>query len=317
MNEVTNNIRAAAKKLLEENKVDCVIGYKQGTVPLNDQPFFAYTPEEAEKLVWSNFCVSNLANFMIRRPGRIGVVAQGCVSRNIVGLLQEEQLKREDIHVIGVPCNGMLERRKIQALFPDKEILEIEEGDNDDIIVKGKDFEERVLRRDVKRDNCLTCQHRNPVVHDELAREKGDDSSGGDIDRMAAPWEKLSTEERQQKFKEAFKDCIRCYACRDVCPLCYCHVCFVDESNPQWCGKTEDEADVETFHILRAFHCAGRCTDCGACESACPVDIKMRLLTSKIEKDIREMYDYEPGMDPEATPPLSVYRPNDPEDFIK
>lgn len=100
-------------------------------------------------------------------------------------------------------------------------------------------------------------------------------------------------------------------------PLCYCHVCFVDESQPQWCGKGQDEADVATFHLLRAFHCAGRCTDCGACESACPMGIKVRRFTSKIEKDVRELYGYTPGLDLESTPPLSVYRPNDPQEFIK
>jgi ferredoxin len=89
----------------------------------------------------------------------------------------------------------------------------------------------------------------------------------------------------------------------------------VDENQPQWCGKTVEETDLHTFHILRAFHCAGRCTDCGACESACPVGIKMRRLTSKLEKDIRELYNYSPGLDMESTPPLSVYRPDDPEPF--
>ena len=74
---------------------------------------------------------------------------------------------------------------------------------------------------------------------------------------------------------------------------------------------------MATFHILRAFHCAGRCTDCGACESACPQGIKMRVFTKKIEKDIRELYGYEPGMDEKAVPPMSVYRPDDPQDFIK
>jgi ferredoxin len=91
----------------------------------------------------------------------------------------------------------------------------------------------------------------------------------------------------------------------------------VDESKPQWCGKTREEADVQTFHLLRAFHCAGRCTDCGACESACPMDIKMRLLTSKIEKDVRGLYDYQLGLDIKATPPMSVFRPDDPQEFIK
>ncbi|MEF8823305.1 MAG: hypothetical protein V5B78_03040 [Desulfohalobiaceae bacterium] len=314
MQELTQKIRESAKRLLQEGQVDCVLGYRKGTVPMQERPFFAYTPQDADQLVWTRFCVSNLANFLIGRQDRVAVAAQGCVSRNIVGLIQEKQITREQVYVIGLHSPGMVDRGKVQALFPDRVIHSVEE-DGEELIVNGADFSERIKVRDVKRDNCNTCIRRNAVIYDELIGEQGEESGGGNIDKVSAPWEKLSPEERWERFEETFKDCIRCYACRDVCPLCYCNQCFVDENQPQWCGKTVEETDVHTFHILRAFHCAGRCTDCGACESACPVGIKMRRLTSKLEMDIRELYDYSPGLDLESTPPLSVYRPDDPEPF--
>ena len=318
--QVAQNIREIAKRLLSEGVVDCVIGFEKGTVPMRDRPFFAYTPEDAEKLTWSLFCCNNLANFLIRRPkgekGKVAVVAQGCVSRSIVGLIKENQVKREEVYIIGAASPGMVDKKAVEAKFPGKTITEVTE-DGDDLVVKGMGFEERVPAMQVKRQNCYTCVQRNPVIFDEMASEEEDASMGGNIDKVAAPWEKLEPAERWQKFEETIQDCIRCYACRDACPLCYCHVCFVDESKPQWCGKTQDEADVATFHLLRAFHCAGRCTDCGACESACPMGIKMRTFTSKIEKDIRELYDYRPGMDLESKPPMQVYLPNDPQEFIK
>jgi len=319
--EVAAKIVETAKGLLAEGKVDCVIGFEAGTVPMRERPFFAYTPEEAERLTWTSFCCNNLANFLVRRPageaGKVAIVAQGCVSRNIVGLIKENQLKRDEVFVIGVPSPGMLERRKVQQIVgPNRNITEVvEEGE--ELVVKGKDFEERIPRKKVFRDNCYTCVQRNPVIVDELIGEESEPTHGGQIDKVAAPWEKLEPDARWDAFEANYDACIRCYACRDACPLCYCHVCFVDESQPQWCGKSQDEADVLTYHLLRAFHCAGRCTDCGACESACPVGIKVRRLTSKIEKDIREKYGYEPGMDLESTPPMSVYQPDDPEEFIK
>ena len=313
---IAQKIREVAKKLLSEGKVDVVIGYAPGSVPMRDYPYFAYTPEEAENLTWSGFCNSNLANFTIRRPGKMAVVAQGCVTRNLVGLIKENQLKRENLFVIGVASPGMLDRNKVQAAFPGKLITSVQE-DGADLVVTGRGFAERLPRKRFMKDNCYTCVQRNPVICDELIGEESAPTHGGDIDKVAAPWEKLTSAERWAEFQETFKDCIRCYACRDACPLCYCNVCFVDESQPQWCGKTQDDADVATFHILRAFHCAGRCTDCGACEAACPQGIKMRRLTSKIEKDIRELYGYRPGMSLEQEPPMAVYRPNDPQDFIK
>lgn len=316
MQQRTEKIREAAKRLLAEGAVDVVLGYRAGTVPMREQPFAARSVEEADELVWSSFCCNNLANFLVRRDEKTAIVAQGCVSRNIVGLLQENQIDRKRLKIIGVPCLGMVSRSKVLDKIGNKTVFAVEEQ-GEELVVKGKGFEERLNRKELLRDNCFTCQHRNPVISDEMAGEPVQDAAGGDIDKMAAPWEALAPEERWSTFKEAFADCIRCYACRDACPLCYCHVCFVDESKPQWCGKTQDEADVQTFHILRAFHCAGRCTDCGACESACPMGIKMRVLTSKIEKDVRQMYGYTPGMDEKATPTMSVYRPNDPQDFIK
>lgn len=313
---IAQKIREVAKKLLSEGKVDVVIGYAQGSVPMRDYPYFAYTPEEAENLTWSGFCNSNLANFTIRRPGRMAVVAQGCVSRSLVGVIKENQLKRENLFVIGLASPGMLDRGKVQAAFPGKLITAVKE-EGADLVITGRGFEERLPRKRFMKDNCYTCVQRNPVICDELIGEESEPTHGGNIDKVAAPWEKLNPAERWAEFQETFKDCIRCYACRDACPLCYCNVCFVDESQPQWCGKTQDDADVATFHILRAFHCAGRCTDCGACEAACPQGIKMRRLTSKIEKDIRELYGYRPGMSLEQEPPMAVYRPNDPQDFIK
>ncbi|CAO0822303.1 formate dehydrogenase (coenzyme F420) beta subunit [Desulfarculales bacterium] len=317
MEAIAQKIREAAKKLLSEGTVDVVIGYAKGSVPMREYPYFAYTPEEAENLTWSSFCCNNLALYTIRRPGRMAVVAQGCVSRNLVNLINENQIKRENLYIIGLNSPGMVDRRKVQAMFPGKAIIEVVEKEPEHLLVKGQGFEERIERKKFLRSNCLTCVQRNSTISDELIGQAAPEGHGGNIDNVAAPWEKLVPGERWAELQETFKDCIRCYACRDACPLCYCHVCFVDEAQPQWCGKSQDEADVVIFHLLRAFHCAGRCTDCGTCESACPQGIKMRRLTSKIEKDIRELYGYRPGMEIGVQPPMSLFKPNDPQDFIK
>ena len=314
MLERAQKIREIARELLAQGSVDCVIGYTEGTIPMRGKPVVATTPEAADQLCWTGFCTGNLAKLLIGRKDKVAVVAQGCVSRNIVGLIREGQLKRDQVVVIGVPCLGMLDARKIETRLPGKDIREVQEI-GDIVRVSGPGFEEEIPRNYIKRDNCTTCMHRNPVISDMLVADAVDETAGGDLDKAATPWEPFDADKRWATFNQTFASCIRCHACRDACPLCYCHVCFVDESRPQWCGKTQDEADVHTFHLLRAFHCAGRCTDCGACESACPMGIKMRRLTSKLEKDVREMYGYEPGMDPDATPPMTLFQPNDPEDF--
>lgn len=323
-------IRTIARELIASGRVDGVLGYRAGTAIVRAQPFVARTVEDAEHLTWNGFCGGNLATFAPRlvglwagkdaMQGGLAVTAQGCVSRNLVGLMQERQLERGRIHVIGVPCLGMLEPRRVEAKLLGRHLLGVdEEGDN--VILhgrhKGRGFEETFLRRDLLRDNCHTCRHRNPVIMDSPAAEPVPDATAGNIDAVAAPWEKLDHKGRWDAFAANYKECIRCYACRDACPLCYCPTCFVDESDPQWCGKTQELPDVMTYHILRAFHCAGRCTDCGACETACPQALKVRRLTSKLEKDVRNLWGVEPGMEITASQPLMTFLPGDPQNHFK
>ena len=196
------------------------------------------------------------------------------------------------------------------------EILEVQE-DGDRFIVKCRDFEKTLEKKDFLQTNCAICGHRNPVEQDEMVsepiEERQDVAEFKDVEKI----EHMDDDKKWGFFTRMISPCIRCYACRDACPLCYCPTCFVDESMPQWLGKSIDPVDSMTFHFLRAYHLAGRCTDCGNCERACPMDIKMRQLTKKLEKDIYELYGYQAGLSLDQRPPLDTYRPDDPQEFIK
>jgi ferredoxin len=315
MSGYTEKIRELAKKLLTEGTVDSVIGFREGSIPLISEPCLATKPEDVDKLVWNSFCGVNLANYLTKRTDRIAVVAKGCDSRNIVTHIIENQIKREQLVILGAPCTGMADRRKIAAAAGGEILSATEQGQT--ITVKGKDFEKSFAKADVLQDNCAICIHRNPVISDHMLADPVPEQTGVDRYEDVNKVEAMDPESRWQYFEDLISGCIRCYACRNACPLCYCPTCFVDESQPQWVGKTPDPTDTRTFHFLRAFHCAGRCTDCGACERACPVGIKVRQFTKKLEKDCLELYGWEAGMDEKARPPLDVYKLSDPEEFIK
>ena len=315
MKAYTKTIQTIAKRLLKECKVDMVIGFRQGTLPMMNEPCFARTAEDVDTLIWDSNCGINLANYLTNRKEKIGILAKGCDSRNIVTHIIENKIKREQLTIIGVPCQGMIDKRRISAMF-DQEILAVTEN-GDEIQVRGNGFEKILDKQAVLQQNCSVCTHRNPVIYDELVAELVPEQQ--DIDRYTdvAEIEALSTEEKWEYFEKLLATCIRCYACRNACPLCYCPTCFVDESRPQWVGKTDDPLDIRTFHFLRAYHCAGRCTDCGACERACPVGINMRVFTKKLEKDCWDLFGWETGLTLDVRPPLDTYKPEDPDEFIK
>lgn len=315
MNTCINKIREISLELLEKGEVAKVIGFAQGTIPMATSPIAITKKQDIEKLVFNSTCGLNLANYIRQQKGKIAVVAKGCDARNIVTHIVENQIPRDQIYIIGVPCQGMIDKTKIASLFEDEITGFSEAGDILTVLSCSK--EEKLDKKEYLRENCQLCLHRNPVIYDVLAadpvQEQTFDHPYPDVEKIEA----MDAGTKWQHFQDLTKNCIRCYACRNACPLCYCPTCFVDESGPQWVGKGQDKTDVNTFHFLRAFHCAGRCTDCGACVEACPMDINVRDFTRKLNKDSFELFEWEAGLDLTRRPPLDAYSPDDPNDFIK
>lgn len=316
MQSYTEKIQETARRLLEAKTVDVFIGYRKGSVPMMNEPVLIRDPDKVDQLYWDSFCGLNLCNYLTKREDKVGIVANGCNSRNIVTHIIENQIKREQLHIVGIPCTGMIDHRAVHRAVEHKDIASVEE-DGDSFTVKGSDFEKRLQKKDFLQTNCAICRHRNPVEKDEMVadpvEEQKDVHPYTDVEKI----EKMDSEAKHAFFTQLIGECIRCYACRNACPLCYCPTCFVDESRPQWVGKSIDPVDTMTFHILRAYHCAGRCTDCGACERVCPVGIPVRQFTKKLNKDAEVLFDWEAGLSLEQRPPLDVYRPDDYDDFIR
>ncbi len=316
MLKYTEKIRETASKLLKDKTVDVFIGYRKGTVAMMNEPVLVKDPEKVDQLYWDNFCGLNLCNYLTKRSEKIGIVANGCNSRNIVTHIIENQIKREQLYIVGIPCEGMIDHRAVWRAVKKEEILDIQQ-DGATFTVKGTDFEETLEKMKYLQRNCATCTHHNPVIYDEMLGDPVQEPEGIDPFADVKKIEEMGAEQKQHFFTKLISRCIRCYACRNACPLCYCPTCFVDESEPQWVGKSIDPTDTMTFHFLRAYHCAGRCTDCGACERVCPMGISMRQFTKKLNKDAQELFSWEAGLTLEKRPPLDVYRPDDYNDFIK
>jgi ferredoxin len=315
MPENEKQLREVAEKLLIDKKVDLIIGYEKGTLPLRTRPTFIREPEETKRLVWNSRCENNLSLYLKTVKEKVGIVAKGCDSRSIVGLIKESQVKREDIFIIGVPCPGIIDRKKIEDILDGRELLEGVESDSQ-ILLKAEGFEETLDQDKLLHASCRSCRHRNPVLSDtlvgkEISQPQTDEYS--DVEEFASQQDN----ERWAYFNDETSRCIRCYACRNVCPACYCPQCFVDQSLPTWFDRTPHLSDTLIFHIIRTLHTAGRCVDCGACSRVCPMNVELRMLNKKTEKDVKELYGYEAGTDLEELPPMATFKIDDPQEFIK
>ncbi len=320
-------LRDAVKKTISRDDVKYVVGYEQGSYGFEVAPYFVQKPGEEDKIIFSPLCVNNLAVYPLLeeklplRRGeepdtrKIGLVVKGCDSKAVVQIIQEKGLTREDIVIIGIPCTGVVDLDKIKEKFPNqtKTVKVEDDGDKFKITINGKSQE--IPKEELLSDKCKQCETPTPVISDILIGKEIKSTKKQDYKDLGA-LEKKELNDKWQYWEKQFEKCIRCYACRNVCPLCYCKECMVDLLSPQWIRRSVNVSENTAWNILRAYHLAGRCIGCGECERACPMEIPLSKLNKKLEKEVRELFDYIAGMDPEEKPLLAMFKPDDPEEFI-
>jgi ferredoxin len=320
-------VRDAVEKVISRDDVKYVVGYKKGTYGFQVKPAFAYKADDAKEFIFSPLCANNLSVYPMLEEKlplpkgekedirKIGLFLKGCDSKAIVQIIQEKGLRREDVVIIGIPCSGVIDPKKIENRFPQqvKTVDVIAKDDTFIINVNGKTH--KIPKEELIFDKCKHCEYPNPIIYDILLGKEIKTKRKEDYNTIKS-LEKKSLKEKWIYWEKHFDRCIRCYACRDVCPLCYCKECMVDDLSPQWVRRSVNLSENTAWNIMRAFHLAGRCIGCGECERACPMDIPLMDLNKKIEKDIKEVYEYTAGLDPEGKPLLATFNPNDPEEFI-
>ena len=295
--QVTDAIRQQAVKLLTEETVVAVVGYLPGRRKGTAIPALVTSAEEAAKLIFSPACLNNLSLYLTKakkgvlKKGRVAIVAKGCDLRALAGLMGESQIKREDLFVIGIACAG------VYGFGNDR---------------TGALGETNMARK------CRECTVHLPEGVDLIAGTLPELAQLKPIEaEEMARIEAMSKSERWAFWKDHFSSCIRCMACRQVCPFCYCEQCLCDKNRPQAVENSPRPAGNTAWHIVRAMHLAGRCAGCAECERACPMDIPLNLLNRRMARELKELYDYEAGMLPQEKGPLTQYKDDDDQSFIK
>lgn len=293
---LTQAIRSTARDLLQNHAVDVVIGYEIGTGG-RTRPAFIRQSEQAERLIWNQDCTHNLFLYVedtLRRQcsvgasnSVVGIVAKPCDLRAINVLLTENRFERQQVHIIGVTCDGI--RKGAGATKPEP------------------------AERWTLQDRCITCEQHTPALYDTLigapstaAYPTPTPSPAAITTKAVNVLESLQPEERLEFWLSQFDRCIRCYACRQVCPMCYCPTCLFERDDSLWVGMRIGLNEKRTFHLGRAYHLAGRCIGCDECTRVCPMDIPVNLLNRKLAQEIEQLFAFRAGVEPKPSPILTV-----------
>lgn len=306
-----------ASSLLSDGTVSAVLSWKLGDFDYDVTPAVFNTVEELnEGFVFNDFCGANFSKYLVSKAGKIEgkilVFLKPCDTYSFNQLLTEHRFDREKVYVVGIPCEGMADISKVKAICGEG-ILNIgSNGEKLTVTTLYSDEPVEIECSEVLAERCINCKSKKLVAYDELLGEDGEVISSNRFDEVEK-LEAMTADERFAFWQNELSRCIRCNACRDVCPACTCEKCVFDNPNSGVENKAAANSfEEKLFHIIRAYHVCGRCTDCGECSRVCPQNIPLHLLNRKFIKDMNEFYgEYQAGAEVGSRAPLVDYTLDD------
>ncbi len=268
---LTEEVRRIARELLQSGQVTRVIGYEEGKRGAV-RPLVARTVEEAGRLVFDERCVHNLALYLLDcKP--------------------HDNAPWPAVAVVLKPCDA----RALNVLSLEHQV------DRGQVYVIG------VACGGVGKAPCAACPDRVPPTYDVLVGEPPGESPAPTEPDPLAQLEALTPGERRAFWSQQWARCIRCYACRQVCPMCYCEVCIAEKLDPAWESIAIAPPENEFYHVLRAYHLTGRCIECGECERVCPMGIPVYLYQRYVAGEVQRTFAFRAGMDAETPAPFMTF----------
>ena len=284
--------------LLETGEVDTVIGYTAGVAECMRIPYIFSDPADAQNLEWDQGCSPNLCGYLHGRKDRVGIVAKPCDVRGIVNYLVEKQIMRDRVYIIGVDCIGMNDAHGEATPWCSNCTVKV-----------PPIFDVRVKKMDIVDGTSSKCDSDGT----SNGGSAGNDADTGNADETKDCGAGGGLSGNLEKFQNEIKKCILCYSCRQECYGCYCSVCFMDRSEPNWLPSAPDAGTKMVYHLGRAMHLSGRCVECGACERVCASGVDVRYIIRNVTGFIEEVFGYRTGLDTEAKPAMADFSADDPE----
>ena len=309
---IEDRLKEKAREIIED--LELLVGYAHSSLPLKINPAFIKNKDDIDSLIFNKFCINNLATYAYSLTkeveGKIGIVLKPCDTRSIIQLLSEELFDRDKIKLIAMGCSGIMDYKKIQKHLKGQKIISSKTS-GDDLKIKTIDNGYSLKIKDFYADKCYWCNiYDNPPLYDEFI-ENGQ-KLDADPGKKYTDLEFLESQELEKisrYWNEQFEHCIRCYACRNVCPLEICRErCITHLEVPYWQSQRIDSNEGRFFQLIRVLHLAGGCTECGECERVCPKNIPLSKLMKKSAQIIERLFEYRAGEDFKKRPPLLTFK---------
>jgi ferredoxin len=317
MQRIAPDMKQKAGELLKTGAVNMAVAWAKGDLPYDTTPAFFQTPDTLDNMVYSGFCGTNLSKYLIalqqqqiqnKNDGKTLIFLKPCDTYSLNQLLAENRADREKIHVVGVGCDGMIDIEKLRSKGF-KGIIEINE-DGSNLKIKTMYGDETCSRQEALLEKCFNCKGKEHKIYDELiGADTSSEIEPSDRFSKITELEGKTSDERFSFWRGELSKCIRCNACRNTCPACSCLKCVFDNAASGVNAKSNaNEFEENMYHIIRAFHVAGRCSDCGECTRVCPQGIPLHLLNRKFIKDMNNFYgEFQAGEKAELCSPLLSY----------
>ncbi len=307
-------LKERLQKLLDDGTVDCVIGWTKGEFIYDVTPAIFTKESGLDGFVYNSFCGANLSKYLVSQitsDKKFAVILKPCDTYSMNQLITEHRVNRDNIYIIGVGCSGHIDIDKVKAQGVSG-ITNVIDNDNN-IIINSIYGDSKIEKASVLLSKCQSCKGSELKISDEIIGESIKTPTCDERFDGVKKLEAMTAEERFAFWKSELSKCIRCNACRNICPACTCRTCVFDNARSNVAAKANaTEFEEKMFHIIRAFHVAGRCTDCGECSRVCPQSIPLHLLNRKFIKDINEFYgDYQAGEESNQRNPLVNFTESD------
>ncbi len=330
--EVVQNI---VRGMLRAGLVEEVLAFARGQSESDVVPLFVTDQQDVERIVTTSCHPCSLAKLVAEygdRNKKIGMVVRPCDARAMVELVKRKQLNLDNFYLIGIECYGVVNiTYKNHEIYIFPEEMEI-------------DGEIKPLDEGILSPNCRRCEYPIPTMTDVGCRiepnggcvvtantekgrtmlsaanipiKEGPQSDVTAIKERASRWQekefgelrKMEPTERLNYWLSQFDKCIKCYGCRNSCPLCYCKDCILEPERLLIPGEAIPPESL--FHITRLIHIGDSCCDCGQCETACPMEIPISKLYHMLYKELSSIFKYESGFDINSLPPVSTITEED------